>query len=239
MIRRTIQLAILVTLVCALVGQARVYWRWQGGARVDATMTTLGGTSVYQSDATVNQVAGHLSVYGFEEAIKDVTARLGRELELGDWYNGGQMSMSSVQDGGDTTRVLALTVAPERTVVLTFQANTSDLAKAAVPPSDATPPHGLPVYPGSTVQFCATLEKSGVEWTTADAPADAGTVNKHLRAALLEDGWVAASSPTHGVDAGLPCYERDGATCWVWTIPSEEGLHSITALLYTKAQDQR
>lgn len=208
----------LALLLAGVITQASVYVKWNSASAGGAALGALGGRLLYESSVQLNGSRGTLQAYGFEGGFREICANVGRACGLADDFTGRQMAMGVVEGDDLSTRLLALTVEPER--VLIFCLATPTQAPVLLGWPDAIPQPG-----GAVADLHAVLDKSGTELLVSSIAMNPAEASAWLGQAMTDEGWSLV-----GGGGSIWSFEMEGRVCWVTVV--EEGLHSRLTFLY-------
>jgi hypothetical protein len=182
--------------------EARVFLRWGSGARVERTLETLGGKTIYEARITLNGGDGNLRICAFERPMHEV----GRDLEKAFGTDGltgraASMAFATTRLRGRVLRFVVLDLTGGRqTLVFVIEQTKREFTRSKSPPADGAV-DGIPEYPGCSPVFKAEDHNTGTAFAVSQARAPAATIREFYRVRLAADGWKEAISQA---DAGRP-----------------------------------
>ena len=219
-------LAIMTTIMTTvLVCQGRVFLRWGAAANSMKVIESLGGAVAYESAVDVNGGSGQLTVFGFDESLREVVRGLSKTFAIPDFTSaGGSMAYGTVTSDGKMLRFVAIRIEEQRkTVVFQIEQSEEDSRRSKLPPA-ASLLRAVPSYPASTPVFFASDGNSGMSMEVSRVRADEESVRQFFTDTLPRTGWTYAfdqtpdaSGPVIAASAGpsLRVYLKKQAVCCV------------------------
>jgi len=173
------------------------------------TMESLGGAVAYEAAVVVNGGSGQLTVFGFDQSLREVVRGLSKAFAIpGFTYSGGSMGYGSVTADGKALGFVAIRIEEQRkTVVFQIEQSEEDRRQSSVPPA-ASMLRAVPSYPESTPVFFASDGNSGMSLEVSRVRADEEAVRRFFAGALPGAGWTYAFGPTP--DANDPALAAAG-----------------------------
>jgi hypothetical protein len=205
--------AAMLLLAGTIVCQGRVFIRWNAASRSTQTMETLGGKLVYEAAVTVNGGDGQVTVFGFDKAIGKIVTELAKTfgIEKSD-FGGGTMAILSVDSDDRAIRLVAADLnGDNRTLVFKFEQSVADAKVSAARPTRHLM-KAVPSYPGSSPQFYAKDNNTGMSVEMSSAPAQESSIREFYDSSLTGSGWTSALP---GLNGGLAVFKKGAEICCV------------------------
>jgi len=190
-------LAILIAVMATvLVSQGRVFLRWGAAAQSLKTMESLGGTAAYESSVAVNGGSGQLTVFRFDQLLREVVRNLSRTFAIPNFtYGGGSMGYGSVTADGKVLRFVAIRIEEQgKTVVFLIEQSEEDARQSKLAPA-ASMLSAVPSYPESKPVFFASDGNAGMSMEISRVRTDEESVRQFFATALPGAGWTYAFDP--------------------------------------------
>ena len=221
-------------LLCAMavMCQGKVFRRWRAGMPGAHAVRALGGRLAYSAPVSVNNGAGDLSVFIFEEALDGVLDKLPGGVGAGGTREQslGNMVVRTVSAPGK--RAWWLIYAPEQaragTIVFKLEQDADEYARSREPPDHGLP--GVPSYPAAEPLFLFRDRAGRTAFCVSRTPDALQAVRASVASQMAAAGWAPAL-PRGPRGTSFMMYLRDNEICCTMVDgQSETGQTRITLL---------
>ena len=229
-------IAILVALSCAVsvAAQAKVFQRWDATAQSTIAMKAAGGAVAYEADITLNGGKGHLTVFGFNEPVTPLIARLERMFGGEFIHAGGDLAYATIVSDQAVVKVTMFRLNEHGTTMVFHLEQSRDAAAVSTRRPSRHLLKALPAYPGSTPLFCATDNNTRMSLAVSTAPADADDVQRFYESSLASSGWKPLLPASTAPGNRLEMYQKGADLCGVTALPADAPGHVWITLLHKR-----
>ncbi len=230
--RHTAAMALAALALFLLAGPtpARIFQRWRAADAPGAVLEAAGGKGAYHADVHINGGKGALSVFSFEDDVRDVCEALYDSFKAEALRNPTGTLVLAKMESGDPhlTLVVLSTGFGQPTLVFSIAQTAAQARQSRTPPRNPLPELGT--FPGAATVFYARDEEARTGMAVFESDAAPETLEAHYDAHLSARGWL-APLPLKGSQQ-LRLYQRKGAVCLVFAVRGPGGGPSRITLLH-------
>lgn len=226
----------------AVPGFARVFWQ-RGGALGPGVFEAMPQwQQIYQTRVSINGQPGRLQVWGCDEALAAVMAKLSTAFAAQTpppfWRASASAGWGLIQDKQSVMRVLALSPgapAPTPTLIFVLTQTQKDLERSLQPAPDYWPSQA-PVYPGSQLLASIEDESAAAQLEIVSAAAPPRAVSSFFESAFAQDQYSClALTPLADQSGGvMAVFQKDMAISCVLVQSSPLAAGSMITMLHKR-----